>query len=182
MEFEPLPPRFMRLPFAWQAAGLAGGALAMAGASQIELDLGPVPLTAQTLAVFLLAGAMGQRAALSIALWLLAATLGAPVLSGGSTDVFGPTQGYLVGMVLAAAFAGRLAERSRRVHSLFAALFMGHALVLLFGFMGLLRTYSPEDAARFGVFPFIVGAVVKVALATAALYAAARALPRKAVA
>lgn len=185
MEFEPVPPRFYRLSWAWQGAAIVAGALAMAVASQVEVQIGPVPLTFQTLMVFLLAGAMGKRSALSIALWLLAAALGAPVLSGGDggwVELMGPTQGYLVGMVLGAALAGRLAERVRQAHTLFAAFTYGHGIVLLFGFFGLLRIYPPEDAATYGVYPFVITALLKVAAATALTYALAQTLSRRAAA
>lgn len=185
MEFEPVPPRFYRLPLAWQALAILAGAAAMAVASQVEVQIGPVPLTFQTLMVFLLAGAMGRRSALSIALWLLAAGLGAPVLAGGVggwPELMGPTQGYLVGMVLGAALAGRIAERVRQVHSLVAAFVYGHGIVLLFGFFGLLRIYPPEDALNYGVFPFVVTALIKVAAATALVYALAQTLSRRAAA
>jgi biotin transporter BioY len=182
MEFEPVPPRFLRLPRAWQALGVLGGALAMAAASQFDVPLGPVPLTLQTLMLFVLAGLMGARSALSAALWLLAAVLGAPVLAGGSSDLMGPTQGYLIGMVLAAATAGRIAERARRAAGLIALFLYGHVIVLLFGFLGLLRTLSPQDAVTFGILPFVVTAILKAALAAAAVYATAKALARKAAA
>lgn len=179
MEFEPLPPRFLRLPYLWQAAGVLAGAAAMAAASQFEAPLGPVPLTLQTLMLFVLTGLMGQRTALSVALWLLAAFLGAPVLAGGSSDIMGPTQGYLIGMVLAAAIAGKLAERARRAGGLMALFIYGHAIVMLFGFLGLLRTLSPEDAISYGVLPFVITAILKSALASAAIFATAKALARK---
>ena len=183
MEFDPVPPRFYRLPFAWQAAAILAGAAAMAVASQVEVVIGPVPLTFQSLMVILLAGAMGRRAALSVALWLLAAGLGAPVLSGGDggwPELMGPTQGYLVGMVLGAAVAGRMAERVRHVHTLFAAFVYGHGVLLLFGFLGLLRLYPPEDAAAYGVFPFVLTGLLKIAIATALIYALAQTLSRRA--
>jgi biotin transport system substrate-specific component len=182
MEFEPVPPRFRRLPYAWQAAGILGGSAAMAAASQVDLPLGPVPLTLQTLMLFLLTGAMGARAALSVALWLLAASLGAPVLSGGSSDVMGPTQGYLIGMVLAAAMSGRIAERAHRAAGLFTLFLYGHVIVLLFGFLGLLRTLSPQDAVTLGVLPFVISGILKSAIAAAVIYASAKALARKATA
>lgn len=182
MEFEPVPPRFLRLPYAWQAAGILGGAVAMAVASQFTVPLGPVPLTLQTLVLFLLTGVMGARTALSVALWMLAAWLGAPVLADGSTDIMGPTQGYLVGMVLAAATAGRIVERVRRLPGLVAVFIYGHVIVLLFGFLGLLRTLPPHDAVTFGVLPFVVSATLKAALAAALIYATAKAIARKAAA
>lgn len=182
MEFEPVPPRFLRLPYAWQAVGILAGALAMAAASQVEVPLGPVPLTLQTLMLFLLTGVMGARTALSAALWLLAAFLGAPVLAGGSSDLMGPTQGYLLGMVLAAATVGRIAERVRRAAGLFMLFIYGHAIILLFGFLGLLRTLPPQDAVTFGVLPFVVTGILKSAIAAAVIYASAKALARKATA
>ena len=182
MEFEPVPQRFLRLPYLWQAAGILGGSAAMAAASQVTAPLGPVPLTLQSLMLFVLTGLMGARTTLAVALWLLAAMLGAQVLADGSSDVMGPTQGYLIGMVLAAATAGRLAERVRRLPGLVAVFIYGHVIVLLFGFLGLLSTLPPQDAVTYGVLPFVVTSIFKAAAGAAIVYAAAKAIARKATA
>src|ERR1700712_4781484 len=101
---------------------VADTALVVAGAAltavlaQVAVPLWPVPITGQTLAVLLVGGSLGAvRGALSMVLYPAVGMLGLPVFSdatSGVTTVLGPTGGYIVGFVLAAALTGWLAERS----------------------------------------------------------------------
>lgn len=76
------------------------GSLFLTLGSQIEVLIGIVPVTMQTLAIFLLALFQGgQKAFLSTCLYLGLATVGLPVLSGWSVNplwMVGSCGGYLV--------------------------------------------------------------------------------------
>ncbi|MDR0945742.1 MAG: biotin transporter BioY, partial [Bifidobacteriaceae bacterium] len=81
----------------------------------LYLPISPAPITAQTLGV-MLAGAVlgGKRAAAAMALVVALVAAGLPVLSGGrgGLAVFaGPTVGFLVGWIPAAALTGWLTAR-----------------------------------------------------------------------
>ncbi len=114
-----VPPRPTREVFAaLRSAGLiVGGALLTALAAQLSFTTPwtPVPYTGQTAAVLLVGTALGAPlGAASMALYVLAGSLGAPVYAGGESGVdklIGPTAGYLLGFVLAAGLVGRLAQR-----------------------------------------------------------------------
>ena len=90
------------------------GSFFMAFLSQLTVPLNPIPMTLQTLAVFLLAMGMGgKKAALSILLYLGEASMGLPVLAGWKSNplwFFNPSAGYLVGFPFAAFVVGFLLE------------------------------------------------------------------------
>jgi biotin transport system substrate-specific component len=90
-------------------AALPIAVLALAIASQIAVPLpfSPVPLTLQSLAVLLIGALLGPwRGAAAVAIWLLLAALGLPLLAQGGSGLGGPTTGYLLAMPAAAALAG----------------------------------------------------------------------------
>src|SRR3954447_5756335 len=119
---------------------LAGtGLIAAAAQVSIPLPFTPVPITGQTFAVLLVGASLGTvRGLASTLLYVLVGIAGAPVYAGHAHgwDVFtGATGGYLVGCVLAAAVAGRLAESrwDRRFSSAIGAMLTGNALVYAVG-------------------------------------------------
>jgi len=85
----------------------------------IPMPLVPVPLTLQTLGVMLAGLVLGPRLALfAMALYLLIALVGFPVLPGGRSGlaVFaGPTGGFLIGFLPGAFVTGWMARRSAQL-------------------------------------------------------------------
>ena len=101
---------------------VAGAALtALAAQVSFTAPWTNVPYTLQTGSVLLVGTALGpRRAALSMAIYLLAGAVGLPVYSQGASGLaklFGYTGGYLFGFVLAGAraLANRAHRRSCRV-------------------------------------------------------------------
>ena len=145
-------------------------ALAVSAKARVVLPVSPVPITAQTLAVLLLAGLLGQRRALaSVIAYLAVGIAGAPVfaLGGGSAYLLGPTGGYLLGLIPAAWLAGGLVDRGweRNVFSLAAALLLADAALFALG-MAWLALYVPLAALPVaGLLFFAPGEAVKIALA-----------------
>jgi biotin transport system substrate-specific component len=158
---------------------VAGTAL-LALAAKITVPFWPVPMTLQTLAVFLIAAAYGRNLAVATVLaYLLEGVAGLPVFATGAglTYMAGPTGGYLAGFVVAAAIVGYAADKGldRKVFVLFGAMMLGEVAILAFGATWLAVLIGAEKALSFGVGPFIVTDVVKIALA-AAIVAASRSL------
>jgi biotin transport system substrate-specific component len=160
---------------------LAGAAL-IAGVAQVSIPLPftPVPVTGQTFAVLLVGGALGTLRGLSAAvLYVLLGIAGAPVYADHASGwhVFtGATGGYLVGIALAAAVTGRLAERrwDRTVASAIGAMLTGNVVVYLCGLPWLahsLGTGLPKTL-ELGLYPFVPGDLLKLYLAAALLPAA----------
>lgn len=164
-------------PWARLAAApiLFAGLVALGGQIRIPIPGNPIPLTLQLVAV-LLAGAFLRPAAAasSMALFLTAGALGAPVFAGGGLGagwLVGPTGGYLIGFV-PAAFAGAVILSGRRRTLLLTALAMtvSTLIVHLSGALHLaLYLGSLETAVRYATTPFLAGDVLKIAVAAAAV-------------
>jgi biotin transport system substrate-specific component len=94
----------------------------------------------------------------------------------------GPTGGYLLGFLIAAVLVGWLAERGwdRNVALTFLANLTGTAIIFAFGVAWLSTIMGgTEKAIAAGFQPFIVGAIVKIALAAAVLPLIWKLLPRR---
>ena len=167
---------------------LAGTAL-IALCAQISIPLGftPVPITGQTFAVLLVGSALGTvRGIGSTVLYLLVGIAGAPVYadqSHGWDVVNGPTGGYIVGFIFAAALCGRLAERGhdRRFATATSSMLAGNVIIYLFGLPWLAHSLGTgfEKTLELGLYPFVPGAIVKIYLAAAALPSAWRLIGRR---
>lgn len=144
--------------------------------AQIEIPMWPVPITGQTLGVLLTGALLGsRRGALAVLLYLAEGAMGLPVFSGGAAGIarfLGPTGGYLIGFVSAAAVVGWLAERGWDRSIVWAALAMviGNLVIYLFGVTWLaIFLGNLQQAIVGGLLPFIAGDLIKVALAAIAL-------------
>jgi biotin transport system substrate-specific component len=158
---------------------VVAGAGLVALCAQIEIPLGftPVPISGQTFAVLLVGASLGPLlGAASLLLYFCVGLIGAPVYSGGDGGweiVHGATGGYLVGFVAAAALTGWLAQRrwDRRFNSAVAAMLTGSVVIYAFGLPWLARTANLdlEGTLEAGLYPFVVGDLLKLYLAGALL-------------
>jgi biotin transport system substrate-specific component len=159
------------------AALIVAGAGLTAGLAQVEIPLWPVPITGQTLAVLLVGASLGAaRGALSMVLYALVGALGAPIFSdhsAGAAVLLGPTGGYIVGFVLAAAFTGWLAQHrwERGLVRGLLAFVAGSVVVFLVGLPWLKVALDLDwlQTLQGGLFPFVVGGVIKAAVAAVVL-------------
>jgi len=165
---------------------LAASLLLWASA-KARIDIGVVPVTLQTLAVLALGAALGPRlAAAAVVAYLAQGALGLPVFAGtpekgvGLAYMAGPTGGYLVGFLIAAVGIGWLAERGadRSPLRMFLAMLAASALIYVPGVLWLSAFVGLKQSVALGVAPFLIGDVVKAALA-AAVFPAAWALARR---
>jgi biotin transport system substrate-specific component len=171
---------------AWRAVLVVVGSALIALGAQIAVPLpfSPVPVTGQTFAVLLVGASLGSRlGAASVTLYVLEGLAGLPVFAGGTAGLArlgGPTGGYLVGFVFAAAIVGALAERGwdRRVWTAAVAMLVGEAAIYVCGVAWLARFQLPVSPLDAGLYPFIAGDLYKVVLAALALPAAWRLVRR----
>lgn len=168
----------------WPATGLlrdlflvVGGSVLVAALAQLAINvpISPVPITGQTLGVLLLGALLGsRRGALSMLVYIAEGAAGMPVFANataGPAVLVGPTGGYLAGFVVAAFVVGWLCERGwdRRLVSASAAMLIANLVIYLFGVSWLQWFVGTENVLAAGVYPFIIGDLLKVALATVVL-------------
>ena len=140
--------------------------------AMIAIPVGPVPIVLQNMFV-LLAGLIlpPAWAAGCVAVYLLMGFAGLPVFAGGTSGigkVFGPTGGYLISYLPAIFLTAVLSGRSEKglIRDCVAAV-AGMAVVYMFGVPWLkwVLAVSWSKALAVGMYPFLVGAVLKIAAA-----------------
>ncbi|RWO05497.1 MAG: biotin transporter BioY [Mesorhizobium sp.] len=150
------------------------GTLLLTLSAKTRVLLGPVDISMQTLAVFLISAAFGMRLAVAtLLLYMAEGAMGLPVFQGtpekgiGIAYMLGSTGGYLAGFVVMAAIVGWAADRGWDRHpvKLFNAMLVAEIVMMAMGFAWLALLIGPEKSWQFGVVPFIVGDLIKVALA-----------------
>ncbi len=165
-----------------KAVLVISGSLLLIAASKIAIPVpfSPVPVTGQTFAVLLLGGLLGPGAGVAaVGLYLLQGLAGLPVFAGpgaGPLYFFGPTGGYLIGFLPAAFIAGTGMQR-RWCKSLFSCiglLSIASCVIFAFGLLWLSAFIGFEKACITGVLPFLPGAALKIALASAILHGLSR--------
>ncbi|MZD05551.1 biotin transporter BioY [Streptomyces sp. SID5785] len=156
-----------------------GGAALTGIAAQIAVPVpgSPVPVTGQTFAALLVGTALGaRRGFLALAVYALAGMAGMPWFAEGGSGFSMPSFGYVVGLLLASAAVGALARRGddRSVWRTARAFLIGEALVYAVGvpYLALSTGMSLTAAIAAGLTPFLIGDVLKAALAMGALPAA----------
>ncbi|MGV0818518.1 biotin transporter BioY [Martelella sp. AMO21009] len=169
-----LTPTLTRPASLWRGVALTlfGAALITIGA-KVQIPFWPVPMTLHTLAVFFLAAALGPRLGFAaMAAYLAAGAVGLPVFSGspargiGLAYMAGPTGGYLIGYLLSPLVIGRLAEGNGPMR-LALAMLSGLAVVYAFGLAWLALFVPASGLITAGFAPFILGDLIKIALAVA---------------
>lgn len=138
----------------------------------LHVPIGPVPIVLSTLFVLLSGLLLGSRWGLaSMGLYLLVGAIGIPVFSGGRGGLahfFGPTGGYLFGFLLSAWITGFVSERSRGFLIVeILAVLAGSLAIYGFGvpWLKMVTQMSWPKAFIAGMIPFILGDVVKAAMA-----------------
>lgn len=165
------------------------GSLLMTATAKFQVPFYPVPMTLQTLAALLIGVSCGWRlGTATVAFYLAQGAMGLPVFAGtpekgiGLAYMMGPTGGYLVGFVLAAAVTGWLAERGwdRRLPSTLALLALGTLAIYLPGLLWLGTLFGwDQPILAWGLYPFLLGDALKIALAAATLPLIWRAIGRR---
>lgn len=154
----------------------------------VHLPFTPVPITGQTLAVLLAGATLGSwRGAAALALYAVEGTQ-FPVFSGGdavfqwqagsSGYIFGITSGssglvwdlasggYIIGFIPAAFVVGYLCERGwDRKSWIIVAMLAGNMVLYVPGLLQLSFFVPNDKVMEFGLYPFIVGDLIKLYIA-----------------
>lgn len=149
-----------------------GGAALVGLTAQLSVPVPgtPVPVTGQTFAVLVVGAALGaRRAAMSLVLYLVAGAAGVGWFADGGSGTGAPSFGYVVGFIAAAVLVGYLASRGqdRTVLRTAATMALGTLVIYLVGvpWLAAALDVSLGEAIRLGVRPFLVGDLLKIALA-----------------
>jgi len=154
---------------------IIAGIAALAVAAKIKIPMFPVPMTMGTFAVLSIGAAYGMRLGLATIIgYMLIGVFGFDVFAGSSAETFGMTYmmggtgGYLVGYVLAILALGYAARQGwdRSIGKMALAMVLGNVLIYVPGLVWLAMLYG-TDAPIFtwGLTPFLLGDLVKLALA-----------------
>ena len=157
---------------------VAAGAAFVSLAAQLTIPMVPVPITGQTLAVLLVGASLGAvRGAISLALYAVLGIVGLPVFSDGAHGlgvIGGATGGYIIGFILAAALTGWLAQREwdHKILKAIAAFGAGTVVTFAVGLPWLAAWLGANgfdndlnSVLQAGLYPFIVGGIIKALLA-----------------
>jgi biotin transport system substrate-specific component len=156
--------------------------LALSAQVSIPLPHTPVPLTGQTFGVLLVGGAYGAtRGFATLATYLVVGGVGFGVFAGHTSGwdllrLSSATGGYLVGMLVAAAFVGWMADRGwdRKATRSLPTMILGNLVIYAFGATWLAHALGvgAQGAWDYGIKDFLVGDAIKILLAAALLPAA----------
>ena len=166
-------------PLDWtRSAGLViVFSLFIAACAQFSVPIGEVPITGQSFAVLLTGALLGSRlGAAAVIAYLIEGAVGLPFFAGGGGGIvrfLGVTGGYLVAFPAAAFITGAFAEHGwdKRYTTAAAAMAIGSAIILLAGWAwySILLNASPLVVFERAVGRFLLGDVIKIALAAAVL-------------
>lgn len=168
-----LRPAEKKLAFAYEAGLILGSSLLIALSAQVAFGW-PVPATGQTFAVLMIAMVLGsRRAALAVLAYICEGLAGLPVFAqfkSALPTLLGPTGGYIVGFLAAAYLVGFLAQRGwdRKIITTVAAMLTGEVVIYAFGLCWLafvMRGAGIQNVLAVGLYPFLLGEVIKIALA-----------------
>ena len=161
---------------------VVAGAAIVTILAQVSINLKPVPITGQTLAVLLVGSTLGwARGGLALVLYAVLGLVGLPVYAPqddgshltGLLALAAPSFGYIIGFIPSAALVGWLAERQwdRKILKAIVTFVAGSVVVFAIGLPWLavvLHTDLPTTL-QYGLYPFIIGGIIKAAIAAALL-------------
>lgn len=143
----------------------------IAAGTFIKIPMVPVPITLQTLFVFLAALLLNPSGAfLSVALYILLGAIGLPIFTsgGGIAALLGPTGGFLFSMPLAALLGALVVKNNHKsiIRSILAILVMEVVIYTIgVGYLVYTRHMTIQKGLMAGFVPFIPGDIIKIVVA-----------------
>ena len=172
-----------------KVALVVGGVAFLTLMAQISVPVpgSPVPVTGQTLGALLIGSAYGASLGFTtFATYLIVGFVGAPVFAAGThgfARITGATGGYLVGMLLASLITGYLAGRKwdQKIKTVVPTMILGDIVIFAVGIFWLHHSIHATWAVTFklGFTPFILGEVIKIAIASTTMPTLWRFVPKR---
>lgn len=143
-------------------------------AAPVSVQVGPIPITLATFAIYL-AGAIlgGKRGMVSVAVYIMLGAVGLPVFSnfnGGFTALLGPTGGYIIGYIPLVLLTGIFAEMNSKKHwTMIIGMFLGTVALYTFGtaWYMIMTGIGLGRALALCALPFIPGDALKIVCVSA---------------
>ncbi len=136
----------------------------------------PIPLIAsqmslQSLSISILVIALGKKAYWVVLLYLMLATLGFSILAEGTANpewYFSRSAGYYIGFLLSSYCLAKIliAKTPKNYFNAWLVFSVNESLILLCGYSVLSFYLGPIQAWWIGVWPYIMGAFLKITIAT----------------
>ncbi|KTC65752.1 BioY family (plasmid) [Legionella adelaidensis] len=130
-----------------------------------------IQLSLQSLSVSMLIIFLGKKAYWIVLAYLFLATLGVPLLADGSitpTWILSPKAGYYVGFLFSSLIVPQLLAKvqPRTFSQIWCCLALNETVILCSGFLVLSYHFGFFQAWLLGVWPYILGALGKITVAT----------------
>ena len=150
--------------------------LALLARLSMPVPFSPVPITGQTFGILFLGTVLGSRlGVLSVIAYISEGLVGFPVFAGGTAGflyLLGPTGGYLIGFIPAVYLVGYLSEKrwTNKFTATIITMIFGTSIIFIFGISWLAITAGFGTALSIGLYPYLLGAAVKIILASVIVY------------
>lgn len=133
---------------------------------RIPLPFTPVPFTLQVFSILLIANFRKWEGVFASVLYVGLGAVGLPVFasfSGGLGHIAGPTGGYILGFPLAVITMRYLFDDREDFLSVLLRNLLGITVIYIIGVLHLtlLYTHSITNSLMIGIYPFIIGDVLK---------------------
>lgn len=168
-------PFFLSSPSMKQVLLVLGGlfVICICTVISINLNLGSVdiPITGQSFAITLVGYVLYHRlGTLAVIFYLVLGCFGLPIFADGGSGIdslMGKSGGYLYGFVPAAFFCGYLHTKGWvSFPKIVLTMIIGTIIILAIGTSHLAYQIGIEKALKYGLYPFILGACIKILLAS----------------
>lgn len=137
---------------------------------RMYLPYSPVPITMQTLTVFLSVVFLKRASLYAYAGWIFLGLLGLPVFSKGAGFLyfFTPTAGYILGFLIATVVLLRILFLRKGIFWYSFCFSLASVVIYICGVVSILIVLrvSIQEALMMGVVPFLYGDVLKIILAS----------------
>ncbi|MBN2119647.1 MAG: biotin transporter BioY [Candidatus Omnitrophica bacterium] len=143
--------------------------LSISSRIRLYLPYSPVPITFQTLVVFLSVVFLGRKALPAQLVYIGLGAAGIGVFSSGAGLFYlaGPTGGYIIGFLLASFLLIKIIPLAKNTLWYIACFLIADSVILISGslWIKIIMNVSLARAVNIGILPFIYGDALKIALA-----------------
>ena len=147
------------------------GIVLLSISSKVSIPFYPVPMTLQTFVVYFIAATLGIVGFYSTLSYVILGLIGLPIFAagGGFSYILSPTFGFLYGMILGSFVIAYMSREifQKKLMKIILAIFAGAVITFICGITHLSFFTGFTKAIMFGLKPFLLSEILKIALAIA---------------